>query len=248
MPASRRSESSTSVRRIRSVSCSQLDTASDSAERCPSRNAPAAIPSALSRGPMGRSADRSRRTSTAARQRHSSTPAGGGSSDGRIQGGNLHHPASTPVAASGSRARSDARLAVSTSSHGSIRGTAHTAMLMAPCIASSSSKTTNVDDASGSTSANSTASSESATTRSAVAARSTFETLRANPSRRRRSSSVDTEIPQKAKAGSAPGQYNAASVASISPRREDTHLSPRRTETARAGSFAASSLMRTTMG
>ena len=196
------------------------------------------------------SIERRRRTSTAASQKRSWTSCGCALSAGEVQGGKRHQPASTPALSFGNRSRSGERLATSTSSQGSMRGTAHTAMLIAPCNGSTSAGMSSLEvlkagGIGGTSSAATMADSGMSRTVIGTPGSSTFENCRAMPSRRARSSAFSTTSSEIAKTGSEPGQYTATSEGTVASSGECVHCEPRRTDTSNAGSFFASSLMRT---
>ena len=108
----------------------------------------AAIRSASCRDPTGPSSETDRKTWDAANQRDSCGLDGCVSYE-VTQGGKRHQPAPTLSARSRSRLRSCDRLAVRMSNHGSIRGTAHIAMVITPRIAPSLAGTTSFEAKSG---------------------------------------------------------------------------------------------------
>ena len=235
-----------SARRIRCVVRSQSDASPD---EMPRHSASSAICSASARGGAPPSIDRRRRTSTAASQRRSWKSRGCPALAGDIQGGNRHQPASTAAVSFGSRSWSEERLATRTSSQGSMRGTAHTAMLIAPCSGStsagtSSSRVLRTGGVVGRSPAAKQADSGMARTMIGTSGSSTFEDCRAMPFRRARSSSFATSSSEIAKTGRGPGQYTAISEGAIASSGECIHCDPRRIDTSRAGSFSASSLRR----
>ena len=230
-----------SARRIPCVDASQAEMRSRSAERSQREEISRAIRSASSRGPMPPSVGRVERVSIAARHRRSWRSSGSVSSGTGAQGGNRHQEASTLRAKSGSRDRSEARVVVRRSSQGSIRGTAQTAMVMAPCTASSSPGIANPLAPREGHSSGPEVSSGAGSILTASSGSIRFETNRAIPASRARSSSVETMIPRIANAGSTPGQYREVSEDSTSRIERASHLPSRKAATLDSGSFAISS-------
>ncbi len=204
--------------------------------------------SASSRSAIRPSVGRIERVSTAANQRQSCGLSGLVWSDDGAQGGSRHQEASTLSARIGSRDRSEARLVARRSSQGSIRGTAHTAMVMAPCTASSLPGIANWPVTSEGHPSGPEISAGAGPILIVSSGSIRFGTNRAIPARRVRSSSVETTISRIANAGSTPGQYKAVSKDSISRMERDSHLPLRKMATLNSGSFAASSAMWTGIG
>ena len=201
-----------------------------------------AIFSASSRG--GTSRAHSEKTSIAARHSRICDSQGDGSVVNDAHGSSTHQCEST-FSADTRRSPPTDRLAARRSSQGAIRGTAQSAMHIAPCRASTASGMSSPHRVLSGSGTGSGVSPGTATTGSTGSAM--FEKLLAIPASRTRISSVLTASSETAKVGSEPGQYTVPPRRRV-PRRAASHRPSQWTRISKSGSLAVSSLMRTGIG
>ena len=202
-----------------------------------------AVRSSKSRGLSCCFSQSSWKTWIAANHRHSADVLA--SSCGCRHGGKRHQGASTAMVALARREASAATLAFSTSIHGSIRGTAHTAIVNPPKMASWWGGTTSVSPVSHGGSGTCRHSSFASATSTDKSERSMFDAARVRPIRRCFSSTEDTETDEIAWAGMAPGQHTASSDGTMSRRWPNVHWPLRKIGTSRSGNLLASKPNRT---